>query len=319
MYLCGENAFLYRLGMQTRISHILFMCLLLLAIPLTMVVADEPDAPDNPPFPPDPGNLYVPPVVIIMGDTITPDPGDTTAVIPEVIDVSPDGDSTMTYNTVENTLTLNNVEIESASDTLTTIISYTGTDTLTIILQDSSTLVADTIISSQSDIVIKGDGHLVAEGDVPIIGVPSANITFDSVNMTVRSLPGHAAVCRRVRGGKRLDETGGPALSGFGSTDFNKVEVSPSDAMYGPINTGGEGEEQEWVNALYVENEYGEKDYLTEFTLTARAGDDDTAVRDIKQYRSLDTTAPMYNILGLPVDASYRGIVIQAGHTYLLH
>ena len=76
---------------------------------------------------------------------------------------------------------------------------------------------------------------------------------------------------------------------------------------------------KEWVNALYVENEYGEKDYLTEFTLTARAGDDDTAVRDIKQYRSLDTTAPMYNILGLPVDASYRGIVIQAGHTYLLH
>lgn len=293
------------------------MCLLLLAIPLTVVAADEPDAPDNPPFPPDPGNLYVPPVVIVMGDTITPAPGDTTTVLPEVIDVSPDGDSTMTYNTVENTLTLNNVEIESASDTLTTIISYTGTDTLTIILQDSSVLVADTIISSQSDIVIKGEGHLVAEGDVPIIGTPNANITFDSVSMTVRSLPGHAAVCRRVRGGKRLDETGGPALSGFGSTDFNKVDVSPSDAMYGPIEGGGD-EEQDWINALYVENEYGEKDYLTEFSLTAKA-DDDTAIRDTKQYRELDINAPMYNILGLPVDASYRGIVIQGGQTYLLN
>ena len=32
----------------------------------------------------------------------------------------------------------------------------------------------------------------------------------------------------------------------------------------------------------------------------------------------LDLSQPMYNILGMPVDASYRGIVIQKGHKFLL-
>ena len=32
----------------------------------------------------------------------------------------------------------------------------------------------------------------------------------------------------------------------------------------------------------------------------------------------LDLNAPMYNILGMPVDATYRGIVIQNGHKFLL-
>ena len=33
---------------------------------------------------------------------------------------------------------------------------------------------------------------------------------------------------------------------------------------------------------------------------------------------TLDPTQPMYNVLGIPVDARYHGIVIQNGHTYLL-
>ena len=35
--------------------------------------------------------------------------------------------------------------------------------------------------------------------------------------------------------------------------------------------------------------------------------------------QSFDPQQPMYNILGVPVDASYKGIVIQNGQKYLLH
>jgi len=91
------------------------------------------------------------------------------------------------------------------------------------------------------------------------------------------------------------------------------VDVSPSDALYGSI-PGSDGED---INALYVNMEDG-PEALTEFDLIARADEVD-AVEDIKASRELDINAPMYNILGLPVDATYRGIVIQAGQTYLLH
>ena len=45
-----------------------------------------------------------------------------------------------------------------------------------------------------------------------------------------------------------------------------------------------------------------------------------TAVEDVSigDTPSLDLTLPMYNILGIQVDATYHGIVIQQGHTYLL-
>lgn len=302
--------------MQTRAFHTLFICLLLLAFPLVSVMAqssDEPDTTKVPPFPDDPGTLvYVPPVVIIMGDTITPDPDDTTAVVPEIIDVSPEGDSTMTYNTVENVLTISSANYE---DTLSNspVISYFGSDPLVIEVCDTSSITADTIISSISDIVITGDGLLDIVGAVPIIGVPEANITFESVNMHVSSVGTAAAVRRYVRKIIKLDETGGPALSGFGSTDFNKVDVSPSDAMYGPIPGSDGGDDM--MNCLYVNTEDG-PEAVTEFNLTAK-DDDYDAVENVKVWRELDIHAPMYNILGLRVDATYRGIVIQAGQTYL--
>lgn len=207
---------------------------------------------------------YIPPTVTIFGlEVEVTDPSDSTIIVDEV-DIL--GDSSLIYSTSDNTLTLNETLME-AGDSVSAAISYTGTDPLTIVLNDSSTIFADTIIASTSDIIITGDGTLLAEGTVPIIGVPEANITFDSVSMVVRSLPSAAAVRRRIKGGKRLDETGGPALSGFGSTDFNKVEVSPSDAMYGPVNTGG----SDVLSALYVLNAYGEQEFVTKFTLTAKA------------------------------------------------
>ncbi|MBO4362639.1 MAG: hypothetical protein J5823_07675, partial [Paludibacteraceae bacterium] len=162
------------------------------------------------------------PTVTVLGKEI---PTDTTGVIDLY------GDSTMIYDTEENTLTINNLTLEVGEDE-STAISYSGSEPLTIVLNDSSTILADTVISSTADIVITGEGHLIAEGVTPIIGAPTASITFEAVNMHVRSLPSPQALRRRIKGGKRLDETGGPALSGFGSADFNKTNVSPSDAEY---------------------------------------------------------------------------------------
>ncbi|MBO7456065.1 MAG: hypothetical protein J6T76_06675, partial [Paludibacteraceae bacterium] len=183
-----------------------------------------------------------------------------------------------------------------------------------IVLNDSSTIVADTVIYSAADIVITGDGHLAAEGVTPITGVPTANITFEAVNMYVRSLPSAAAVRRRIKGGKRLDETGGPALSGFGSADFNKTNVSPSDAEYGPVSTTDSNGNQTTTNALYTTNANGEQEVITEFELTANT----TAVESIRTAQPFDPSQPMYNILGLPVDAAYKGLVIQNGQTFIL-
>ncbi len=296
--------------MRIRTTHMLFICLFLLA---SSVVSARRHAPE---FPPDPGNLYAPPVVVVMGDTVqVVNPEDTTQLIPE-IDVR--GDSTIIYNTEENVLTLNAASLE-VGDSLTSAISYTGTDTLVIVLNDTSHIIADTVISSQSDIVIRGEGVLHAEGDVPIIGVPSASILFDSVSMYVRSLRGPAAVRRRVRGIRLIDEDGGPALSGFASADRNKTSITPPDAEYGEVEVAGGSAEiaARVMNALYVSRPDGTRDVLTEFTLTAIA-DVPQDVSNTPAPKPLDPTQPMYNILGVQVDPSFRGIVIQNGRKYIL-
>lgn len=297
-------------SMQTRIVHMLFMCLLMLAGLPALARADAPEFPD------DPGELYVPPVIIIMGqEVIVTDTTDTTAVIPKEIDVF--GDSTVVYDTEENVLNISGATME-VGDSLQAAINYTGSDTLYIILTDSSTIFADTVISTNSNIVISGDGILVAEGTVPIIGTVTATILFDSVSMIVRSLSGPRAVRQRIQGAKRVDENGGPALSGFASADFNKTVVTPPEAEYGEVETqeswGGESGK---TNALYVINDAGEKEVLTEFVLTALADEEIDAVENVKTRHSLDINRPMYNILGLPVDATYRGIVVQDGYKYL--
>lgn len=249
------------------------------------------------------------PTVTVLGKEI---PTDTTGVI----DIY--GDSTMIYDTDENTLTINNLTLEVGEEE-STAISYSGSEPLTIVLNDESSIIADTVIASTGDIIITGTGSLVAEGTVPIIGEESANITFDSVNMYVHSLPSAAAVRRRIRGvktAKDVDENGGPALSGFGNADFNKVGISPSGAAYGAVSTGSESG-TEILHALYVQNGDGSQTVVTEFTLTA-IPDDISAVEAARVPQSFDPQQPMYNILGVPVDASYRGIVIQNGQKYLL-
>ena len=291
--------------MQTRISHMLMLCLLLLAFFSTRLSAQAPE------FPEDPGNLYIPSVIIIMGDTV--EVSDTTTV-DKVIDVL--NDSTILYDTEENVLTLTNVEL-TAGDSTVTAISYEGSETLVIVLCDTSSILADTVITSQSDIIITGDGLLVAEGIVPIAGAPTATITFDSVSMYVRSVPSPQALRRRIRYGKKLDETGGPALSGFASADFNKTAITPPDAEYGEVEmeeSAGGGT----INCLYVVNEDGEIDVLSEFELTAEDDNLEDALPNVKVRHALDLTQPVYNILGIQVGANYKGIVVQQGQTYLL-
>lgn len=291
--------------MQTRISHMLMLCLLLLAFFSTRLSAQTPE------FPEDPGNLYIPSVIIIMGDTV--DVSDTTTV-DKVIDVL--NDSTILYDTEENVLTLTNVEL-TAGDSTVTAISYEGSETLVIVLCDTSSILADTVITSQSDIIITGDGLLVAEGIVPIAGAPTATITFDSVSMYVRSVPSPQALRRRIRYGKKLDETGGPALSGFASADFNKTAITPPDAEYGEVKME-ESDGGGTINCLYVVNENGETDVLSEFELTAEDDNLEDALPNVKVRHALDLTQPMYNILGIQVGANYKGIVVQQGQTYLL-
>ena len=295
--------------MPKRIVHICVVSLLLMA---GFVVSSRAQSPE---FPPDPGVVYVPPTVTIMGQEVeVTDPEDSTVVLDQV-DVF--GDSTVIYDTQENTLTISGADM-SVGDTMQVAISYTGTDTLIIILVDSSTIFADTVISSTSDIIITGEGKMVAEGTVPIIGANTASITFDSVTMLVRSVPGPQALRRRIRRGKMLDETGGPALSGFASASFNKTSVTPPEAEYGEVQT-----EEAWggpsgkTNALYVEDDQGEQIVLTEFTLTAE-GMMQEGVTNTRAYRALDPSKPMYSILGLKVDASYKGLIIQEGYTYML-
>lgn len=299
--------------MQTRISHKFLMCLLMLLVPFVHAMADT--IPTGPDFPPDPGVVYVPPVVVIMGDTIDLD--DESQELPVEIDVF--GDSTFVYNTEENSITLNAVVLE---DTGVTAINYTGTDTLKIILKDTSSIYADTVINSKSNVYIGGIGHLEAVGTVPIYGTKESTITFDSVEMHVSSVPTTQALQRRIQArrsgikfAKYLDETGGPALSGFGSADFNKVGVTPGDAEYGPINNSGGGEEEDDMNALYLPGEDGEQEIVTEFWLTPDGAD---ALPMTREARNLDISTPMYNILGLPVEAGYQGVVIQNGRKFIL-
>ena len=246
--------------------------------------------------------MSIEPVVVIGGDTIEVDPTKT--------EIDFNGDGTLVYNTEENSLTLTGLEVEGEIEG--TAIEYSGTEPLTIVLNEESSITADVVIASTSDVIITGEGSLVAEGVVPIVGTANASITFIGVNMVVRSMTPSANAIRRLRKtrfAKKLDENGGPALSGFGSADFEKVEVSPSETSYGSVQTG----DGSTINALYYTSGDNAGEVVTEFTLTAI----EDAVEDVRTGRSLDMSKPMYNVLGVQVSAEYKGIVIQEGQKFM--
>ena len=45
---------------------------------------------------------------------------------------------------------------------------------------------------------------------------------------------------------------------------------------------------------------------------------DGTSVEDIKNNTGLDLNAPIYDVVGRQVDATYKGVIIQNGNKYLL-
>ena len=57
---------------------------------------------------------------------------------------------------------------------------------------------------------------------------------------------------------------------------------------------------------------------MAALTQELRAQVGGTSVEDIKTTTGLDLNAPMYDVVGRQVDASYRGIIIQNGNKYLL-
>ena len=58
--------------------------------------------------------------------------------------------------------------------------------------------------------------------------------------------------------------------------------------------------------------------YQDSLTIIAGNADVPSAVEDIKEATGLDLNAPMFDVVGRQVDASYRGVIIQNGNKYLL-
>ena len=46
--------------------------------------------------------------------------------------------------------------------------------------------------------------------------------------------------------------------------------------------------------------------------------DSETGIEEVLQTMGIDTTQPMYNILGQPVDMHYKGIILQDGKKFLV-
>lgn len=102
-------------------------------------------------------------------------------------------------------------------------------------------------------------------------------------------------------------------------TDDNGMFYHQFDATVKEINfifNAGKGKEQ--TSDLWTDEdvcymwENGAEKKLDDCTITAE--------QDVPTYDTptLDATQPMYNVLGIQVDATYHGIVIQNGYTYLL-
>lgn len=252
--------------------------------------------------------LAAPPSLTVLGQQVSIlDPANPNILLAQV-DVFADGK--LVYNIEENILTMSGLTLTGVA----TAIHYDCADPLTLMLRETSSIKADTVLASHGDLIIMGDGKFVAEGATPIIGAETAMISFQAA-VHARSLTPAAAADRRtgtIKFGKQLDETGGPALSGFGSADFNKVNVSPSDALYGTITVNNPTTGiTKAMRALYRINNQGHPEALTEFITTPKPD----ALEQTRQ-QPFDPNKPMFTVLGLPVRAGYTGLVVQQGGVY---
>ena len=129
-----------------------------------------------------------------------------------------------------------------------------------------------------------------------------------------------------VKGVKILSGTDGVMEIGMSSNYAIAYEIIPANAAN--KNTTWESSDPETVQVQNTALIIGLKNGSAILTVTTEDGghtdmltvvvNDGTSVEDIKATTGLDLNAPMYDVVGRQVDASYRGIIIQNGNKYLL-
>ena len=129
-----------------------------------------------------------------------------------------------------------------------------------------------------------------------------------------------------VKGVKILSGTDGVMNIGTSSNYAIAYEIIPANAAN--KNTTWESSDPETVQVQNTALIIGLKNGSAVLTVTTEDGGyqdfltiivgDGTAVEDIKATTGLDLNAPMYDVVGRQVDATYRGIIIQNGNKYLL-
>ena len=129
-----------------------------------------------------------------------------------------------------------------------------------------------------------------------------------------------------VKGVKILSGTDGVMTIGTSANYAIAYEIIPANAAN--KNTTWESSDPETVQVQNTALIIGLKNGSAILTVTTEDGghtdmltvvvNDGTSVEDIKDATGLDLNAPMYDVVGRQVDATYRGIIIQNGNKYLL-
>ena len=129
-----------------------------------------------------------------------------------------------------------------------------------------------------------------------------------------------------VKGVKILSGVDGQMTIGTSSNYAIAYEIIPANAAN--KNTTWESSDPETVQVQNTALIIGLKNGSAILTVTTEDGGyqdfltvivgDGTSVEDIKATTGLDLNAPMYDVVGRQVDATYRGIIIQNGNKYLL-
>ena len=129
-----------------------------------------------------------------------------------------------------------------------------------------------------------------------------------------------------VKGVKILSGTDGVMTIGTSSNYAIAYEIIPANAAN--KNTTWESSDPETVQVQNTALIIGHKNGTAIVTVTTEDGghtdmltvivNDGTSVEDIKNNTGLDLNAPMYDVVGRQVDATYKGVIIQNGNKYLL-
>ena len=129
-----------------------------------------------------------------------------------------------------------------------------------------------------------------------------------------------------VKGVKILSGTDGVMTIGTSANYAIAYEIIPANAAN--KNTTWESSDPETVQVQNTALIIGHKNGTAIVTVTTEDGghtdmltvivNDGTSVEDIKNNTGLDLNAPMYDVVGRQVDATYKGVIIQNGNKYLL-